>query len=75
MTRPLRLAIVRQRYSVHGGAERFVARAVQALSARQALEVTLLAREAWERACHDLGAQEDIAAGDPEAFIQAHVPD
>ena len=45
MTRPLRLAIVRQRYSVHGGAERFVARAVQALSARQALEVTLLARE------------------------------
>ena len=45
MSRALRLAIVRQRYSVHGGAERFVARAVQALSARHALDVTLLARE------------------------------
>lgn len=41
----MKLAIVRQRYSVHGGAERFVARALQALSARHALDVTLLARE------------------------------
>jgi UDP-glucose:(heptosyl)LPS alpha-1,3-glucosyltransferase len=41
----VKLAIVRQRYSVHGGAERFVARALQALSARRALDVTLLARD------------------------------
>lgn len=42
-----RLAIVRQKYNPHGGAERFVARALEALSARGALDVTLLARE-WQ---------------------------
>jgi len=47
VTRPIRLAIVRQKYSPHGGAERFVARALHALSARAALNVTLLARE-WQ---------------------------
>jgi UDP-glucose:(heptosyl)LPS alpha-1,3-glucosyltransferase len=45
----IRLAIVRQRYSAHGGAERFVARALQALRDRANLEVTLLARE-WQDA-------------------------
>lgn len=43
----IRLAIVRQKYNPHGGAERFVTRALQALNQRQALDVTLLARS-WE---------------------------
>jgi UDP-glucose:(heptosyl)LPS alpha-1,3-glucosyltransferase len=41
----LRLAIVRQRYKPHGGAERFVERALPAL-ARAGIEVTLVARSA-----------------------------
>ncbi|BCL76899.1 glycosyl transferase family 1 [Jeongeupia sp. HS-3] len=48
MSQPTRLAIVRQKYNPHGGAERFVARALDALSARGALDVTLLARQ-WEQ--------------------------
>jgi UDP-glucose:(heptosyl)LPS alpha-1,3-glucosyltransferase len=47
MSRVTRLAIVRQNYNPHGGAERFVARALEALSARGALDVTLLARR-WQ---------------------------
>ncbi|WP_222846753.1 glycosyltransferase family 4 protein [Chitinolyticbacter meiyuanensis] len=43
----IRLAIVRQKYNPHGGAERFVTRALQALSQRRALDVTLLCRE-WK---------------------------
>jgi UDP-glucose:(heptosyl)LPS alpha-1,3-glucosyltransferase len=43
----IKLAIVRQKYNPHGGAERFVARALQTLSTSQALDVTLLARE-WQ---------------------------
>jgi len=39
----LRVAVVRQRYSAHGGAERFVARALPALE-RAGAEVTIIAR-------------------------------
>jgi UDP-glucose:(heptosyl)LPS alpha-1,3-glucosyltransferase len=42
----LRLAVVRQRYTPHGGAERFVERALGALAARDA-EVTVIARS-WD---------------------------
>jgi UDP-glucose:(heptosyl)LPS alpha-1,3-glucosyltransferase len=40
----MRVAVVRQRYSAQGGAERFIERALAAL-ARQGLAVTVLARE------------------------------
>jgi UDP-glucose:(heptosyl)LPS alpha-1,3-glucosyltransferase len=40
----MRIAVVRQRYSAQGGAERFIERALAAL-ARQGLTVTVLARE------------------------------
>jgi UDP-glucose:(heptosyl)LPS alpha-1,3-glucosyltransferase len=40
----MRIAVVRQRYSAQGGAERFIERALVAL-ARQGLAVTVLARE------------------------------
>ncbi|MGQ0651652.1 MAG: glycosyltransferase family 4 protein [Betaproteobacteria bacterium] len=42
-TGSLRVAVVRQRYSAYGGAERFVARALSALE-RAGAEVTLIAR-------------------------------
>src|SRR5512134_3540142 len=42
----MRIAIIRQRYNPFGGAERFVARALEAL-AGQGAEVTVVARE-WE---------------------------
>jgi len=45
-TQTLRLAVVRQRYNPHGGAERFVERAFGALAARGA-DVTIIARQ-WE---------------------------
>ncbi len=45
MSRRLRLAIVRQRYSPFGGAERFVARSLAALE-RAGTEVTLITRKA-----------------------------
>jgi UDP-glucose:(heptosyl)LPS alpha-1,3-glucosyltransferase len=41
----MRVAIVRQRYDPHGGAERFIARALPALE-RASAEVTLIARSA-----------------------------
>lgn len=44
--RPIRLAIIRQRYNPFGGAERFVERAVAALS-EQGTEVTLFSRQ-WK---------------------------
>lgn len=44
-SRRLRIALVRQRYSSYGGAERFVARALPALE-RAGAEVTLIARSA-----------------------------
>ncbi|GAA5784519.1 glycosyltransferase family 4 protein [Chitiniphilus shinanonensis] len=47
MTSPIKLAIVRQKYNPHGGAERFVSRALDALAQRGALDVTLLARQ-WK---------------------------
>jgi UDP-glucose:(heptosyl)LPS alpha-1,3-glucosyltransferase len=43
----MRIAIVRQRYNPFGGAERFVARALEAL-AGQGADVTIVARD-WER--------------------------
>jgi UDP-glucose:(heptosyl)LPS alpha-1,3-glucosyltransferase len=43
---PLRIALVRQRYTPFGGAERFVSRAMEALR-RQGAEITLITRR-WE---------------------------
>ena len=43
-----RLAIVRQKYNPAGGAERFVSRALSALSQQQGLDVSLIARK-WEK--------------------------
>src|SRR5438309_8534922 len=40
----MHVALVRQRYSAHGGAERFIERALDALS-EQGVAVTVLARE------------------------------
>jgi UDP-glucose:(heptosyl)LPS alpha-1,3-glucosyltransferase len=48
----MRIAIVRQRYTPFGGAERFVARALEALE-RQGAEVTIVARE-WSGAARAL---------------------
>lgn len=45
---PLRLALVRQRYTASGGAERFLARALDALQAR-GVTLTLITRR-WQRA-------------------------
>jgi UDP-glucose:(heptosyl)LPS alpha-1,3-glucosyltransferase len=44
--KPLKLALIRQRYTAFGGAERFVARAMQALQA-QGASVTIVTRQ-WE---------------------------
>jgi len=46
LTAPLQLALIRQRYTPFGGAERFVSRAMEALQA-QGASITLLTRE-WE---------------------------
>lgn len=46
--RPLQIAIIRQRYAQDGGAERFVARLMDALS-RDAVQPTLIARD-WREA-------------------------
>ncbi|XZG70626.1 glycosyltransferase family 4 protein [Chitinibacteraceae bacterium HSL-7] len=43
----IRLAIVRQKYNPHGGAERFVTRALNTLCKHHALDVTLLTRN-WD---------------------------
>jgi UDP-glucose:(heptosyl)LPS alpha-1,3-glucosyltransferase len=45
--RPLSLALIRQRYAQDGGAERFVARALEALKSRE-MRLTLVTRE-WAR--------------------------
>lgn len=42
-----RLAIVRQKYTASGGAERFVSRAIQALQQQDEVDVTLITRR-WE---------------------------
>lgn len=46
MSHPLRLAIVRQKYRPDGGAERFIARALDALSSNE-LELNVITRE-WQ---------------------------
>ena len=43
----IKLAIVRQKYRVDGGAERFVASALSALSQQQELDITVLTRQ-WQ---------------------------
>ena len=43
---PLKLALIRQRYTPFGGAERFMTRALEALS-QQGVDITLISR-AWE---------------------------
>ncbi|MGR8932757.1 MAG: glycosyltransferase family 4 protein [Gammaproteobacteria bacterium] len=43
----MKIAIIRQRYNPHGGAERFVSRALSALAKQQAVTLHLIAR-AWE---------------------------
>ena len=49
--KPLKLALIRQRYTPFGGAERFVARAMQALQA-QGAAVTIVTRR-WDAATPD----------------------
>jgi len=49
--KPLKLALIRQRYTPFGGAERFVARAMQALQAQGAM-VTIVTRR-WDAAKAD----------------------
>ena len=49
----MKIALVRQRYTAYGGAERFVARAIQALQGRGA-EITLVTRQ-WAEAKHGEG--------------------
>lgn len=49
--KPLKLALIRQRYTPFGGAERFVARAMQALQA-QGTAVTIVTRQ-WDTAAPD----------------------
>ncbi len=52
MSRPdnaIRLAIARQRYNPYGGAERFVARALDALAEENMVSISLLARD-WPSA-------------------------
>lgn len=44
--KPLNIAIIRQRYTAFGGAERFVARATEALT-KQGVKLTLITRQ-WE---------------------------
>jgi UDP-glucose:(heptosyl)LPS alpha-1,3-glucosyltransferase len=58
MTSPLALAIVRQRYAQDGGAERFVARALEALRS-QDVKLTLVTRE-WAQ-----GANVDVLKCNP----------
>jgi UDP-glucose:(heptosyl)LPS alpha-1,3-glucosyltransferase len=48
----MRIAIVRQRYNPYGGAERFVARALDALAA-QGAQLTIVARD-WRGASHTM---------------------
>ena len=43
----IRLAIVRQRYNAFGGSERPVSRALSALKANGAIDITLIARR-WD---------------------------
>ena len=52
---PLRIALIRARYNSSGGAERFVARAMQALG-DQGVEVTVVARN-WSGAPNQTGAR------------------
>jgi UDP-glucose:(heptosyl)LPS alpha-1,3-glucosyltransferase len=46
---PLRIAVVRQKYNPFGGAERFIERALAALSATDTVELTIIARRWTER--------------------------
>jgi len=52
----VRVAIVRQRYDPHGGAERFIERALPALE-RSGVEVALIARE-WQGGAAELQARQ-----------------
>ena len=52
----MRIAIVRQRYTPYGGAERFVARAIEALQ-REGVGVTVLARS-WQEGGREAGPLE-----------------
>lgn len=45
----MKLALIRQRYNPHGGAERFVSRALETLSENNELKITLLTRK-WKNA-------------------------
>lgn len=49
-TQPAQLAIVRQRYTHGGGAERIIERAIERLRAQRSIEVTVLARQWPEQA-------------------------
>lgn len=60
--KPLRLAIVRQRYNPYGGAERFVERALRALT-DQPLALTLIARKWSGRPGFDLKVCDPLHVG------------
>jgi UDP-glucose:(heptosyl)LPS alpha-1,3-glucosyltransferase len=47
----IRIAIVRQKYHVHGGAERFVSRMLAVLAKRTDIDVTVIAREWRDAGC------------------------
>ena len=58
----MRLALIRQRYNPYGGAERFVARALEALKG-QGVAVTVFARQ-WDTSGDASGDTSEEAAGD-----------
>jgi UDP-glucose:(heptosyl)LPS alpha-1,3-glucosyltransferase len=66
----MRLALIRQRYNPYGGAERFVARALEALKG-QGVAVTVFARD-WNTSGDTSGATSGDAAGDgmPAEFVR-----
>lgn len=49
--KPLRLAIIRQRYTPFGGAERFIENALRAMASYGGLDITLITRE-WSEAAN-----------------------
>jgi UDP-glucose:(heptosyl)LPS alpha-1,3-glucosyltransferase len=62
--KPLRLAIIRQRYTPFGGAERFIDNALKALRERGGLEVTVITRE-WKGAAAQEAAAPNVVVCAP----------
>ncbi len=64
----MKLALIRQRYNPYGGAERFVARAIDALKA-QGVAVTIVARQ-WENSGENSGESLGESAGEGTAAAE-----